>query len=89
MSDRAIHHVGWPAADVRTGAAVHASKDEAGQNLAGALGIALAATAVTACAAPPPRLLTGGITADRAAPGGILAVPPGPALAGEEGARRC
>ena len=49
--------------------------------LAGVLATALAAGAVAGCAAPPPRLLISGIIADHAAPGGIRAVPAGPALA--------
>jgi glucoamylase len=40
---------------------------------AGATAAALCAGAVTGCAAPPPRLLIGGITADRTAPDGIRA----------------
>jgi len=44
---------------------------------AGAAATALCAGAVTACAAPPPRLLLSGITADRAAPDGIRAIPAG------------
>ena len=38
----------------------------------------LCVTSVTACAAPPPRLLLGGITAQRSAPDGIRVLPPGP-----------
>lgn len=38
---------------------------------------ALCVGAVTACAAPPPRLLLSGITADRAAPDGVRAIPAG------------
>jgi glucoamylase len=47
--------------------------------------IALAAGTVTGCAAPPPRLLLSGIVADHSAPGGIRAVPAGPALADAAG----
>jgi len=42
----------------------------------------LCAGTVTACAAPPPRLLISGIVADRAAPDGIRTLPAGPAIAG-------
>ena len=42
---------------------------------AGAAAAVLCATSVTACAAAPPRLLLGGITAQRSAPDGISALP--------------
>jgi len=49
------------------------------RTVAGAAVAALLVSAVTACGAPPPRLLLNGIVADRSAPDGIRVLPAGPA----------